>query len=845
MNNNRDGYNMLSKRHLLAKSNAGINKYHCPVCNKNDFEVKPVDGKYSCWSGGCSTTEIRAAIDILEGNVFLPGFAKKPVSNWVKPIRPKSKKEYFYNDRNGNNLIKVLRIDPGNGDKKSFPQFHWNGFAWARGNPDEFKVNVPIYKYPEVRQAIADNTLVFVVEGESAADALWAIGIPATTTIGGAGKFTKYGNYTADFDGGKFVLAPDCDAVGIKHMVEFATLLGDKVHGYYLAGSNPDLWAEPCGAFDIGDDITDRHFDRDRILANIISADEYQKALKITPSKPVGRRRKQPTTPVDRDYQELARLLAIELPESGCDADGVPMSKLLKLELDILAIYGDRLEYNEMTCDIELDRKPIEMDGTRSFIAESNLGDKTQQDCDVAITRIAKLHRYSPVREYLESLRGKSQKEFACNIPQRYWGNIDPLQNLLFYKKLIACVARVFSPGCEDHTLLILKGGQGAGKSTALKRLSGEDWFTDDLRSMDDKDELAKLSKFWLLELAEVDYLFGKKETTLFKRFLSGCKDTFRPPYGRSNVTKLRTSALFATTNQSEFLSDPTGARRYWVVDVAQDIDVDRIKIDRDRIWAAALDAYESGIEWWLPKDLEIYHGQVNEQYQEQDIWSQLINSQIDRITSLQGSIEYTTINLVADRILNIDTDKQDKRVRNRVGAILRSNNFEAMNIRVEGEQRKVFGRSSLGRYSSTQQNQSSVAVEYHLKPLPPLINTNDTLVTHLYIDNKQDNKQDNENKIINNLSQTIENRSVTENLSNENPQTTDTSGFELDTQVLSKVAVSEGDRVWVGKYNENGTVSRIIRKDERNLSPAAIVILDSGKEIFLIIESDDWRRID
>jgi hypothetical protein len=81
--------------------------------------------------------------------------------------------------------------------------------------------------------------------------------------------------------------------------------------------------------------------------------------------------------------------------------------------------------------------------------------------------------------------------------------------------------------------------------------------------------------------------------------------------------------------------------------------------------------------------------------------------------------------------------------------------------------------------------------------------------------------------------------------LSNENPQTTDTSGFELDTQVLSKVAVSEGDRVWVGKYNENGTVSRIIRKDERNLSPAAIVILDSGKEIFLIIESDDWRRID
>ena len=186
------------------------------------------------------------------------------------------------------------------------------------------------------------------------------------------------------------------------------------------------------------------------------------------------------------------------------------------------------------------------------------------KNCIIALSVIAQYFKYHPVREYFDSLRGKPVNlDSIISFLAKYFGNDDPFQNRLFFRKLIATVGRVMQPGLKDDSLLVLQGKQGCGKSTLLKALAGDDWFNDDLRSLEDKDEIAKLSRFWIMELAEVDYLFGKKEVELFKRFLSGTEDMFRPPYGRANITTKRSCGLFATTNKTEFLTDPTGDRRY------------------------------------------------------------------------------------------------------------------------------------------------------------------------------------------------------------------------------------------------------------------------------------------
>ena len=66
-----------------------------------------------------------------------------------KAIRAYSRKEYFYPDRNSKPLIKVIRVDDGEG-KKDFPQYHWNGQRWLKGVPQEIRAQIKIYRYQQV-----------------------------------------------------------------------------------------------------------------------------------------------------------------------------------------------------------------------------------------------------------------------------------------------------------------------------------------------------------------------------------------------------------------------------------------------------------------------------------------------------------------------------------------------------------------------------------------------------------------------------------------------------------------------------------------------------------------------
>lgn len=264
-------YNILDHLDSLQSSTASATKYICPVCQKDDLDIDRQTGAYGCFSGGCQPVEIRRAIDILEG--------KPERDEWVKPMRSKARTEYFYPDRDGNPLVKVVRVDPGDGGKKKHSQFHWSlERGWVAGNPDSVKKLIPIYRYLEVRSAIERNELVFIVEGEAVADALWRLGIAATTTIGGVEGYRKYGTYIDDLIGARLILCPDRDAPGAKYITAVNGDFTSQVEGFVLAGSQ-GLWRQPQGGMDIGDEICDG-IDRDGILGKIIDRDRYQDATK-------------------------------------------------------------------------------------------------------------------------------------------------------------------------------------------------------------------------------------------------------------------------------------------------------------------------------------------------------------------------------------------------------------------------------------------------------------------------------------------------------------------------------------------------------------------------------------
>lgn len=100
-----------------------------------------------------------------------------------------------------------------------------------------------------------------------------------------------------------------------------------------------------------------------------------------------------------------------------------------------------------------------------------------------------------------------------------------------------------------------------------------------------------------------------KQETANVKQFLSKKEDIYRAAYGRRTERYPRRCVFFGTSNDSEFLKDTTGNRRFWPVDVglhpAKKSVWRDLPAERDQIWAEAYVYWSLGEKLFLPKEIE------------------------------------------------------------------------------------------------------------------------------------------------------------------------------------------------------------------------------------------------
>ena len=127
---------------------------------------------------------------------------------------------------------------------------------------------------------------------------------------------------------------------------------------------------------------------------------------------------------------------------------------------------------------------------------------------------------------------------------------------------LIQAVARALNPGCKADSVPILEGGQGIGKSTAIRILHGAEWFGDALPPMSHKDASDYIRGKWGIELAELAFQ-QKAEVETQKSFISRREERFRPAYGREEICYPRRCVFWGTTNRSDYVKDDTGNRRF------------------------------------------------------------------------------------------------------------------------------------------------------------------------------------------------------------------------------------------------------------------------------------------
>ena len=339
---------------------------------------------------------------------------------------------------------------------------------------------------------------------------------------------------------------------------------------------------------------------------------------------------------------------------------------------------GD-LETNEMTRGVELGRVPVDETMQLKFRERAWLflrgqrGDGDQKRdyrLEFAAEPVRDAFRvvgseriYHPVREYVQALPTSpgAISSVAAALGQKGIGAV------LLRKWAISCVARAYQPGCQVDTVLILVSEkQGQGKSTFFRSICGDRWFSDSPMDVGNKDSLMQLGDSWIYEWGELSSM-RRPDWEAIKGFTTSRIDAFRPPYGTVVQRFPRTAVIVGTTNRTDFLSDPSGNRRWWPIKVGS-INQDQIRRLRDHFWSEARDAYLNGESWWIDEDtadarkLDVLHSAV----EFHDEWESELSSWLDE----RGPREVVTVSS-ALRSLGVKTEDQDKPHQMRCAAVL------------------------------------------------------------------------------------------------------------------------------------------------------------------------------
>lgn len=295
--------------------------------------------------------------------------------------------------------------------------------------------------------------------------------------------------------------------------------------------------------------------------------------------------------------------------------------------------FDTKLKFNELTLEVELEGQRFEdIDYFKSYFCDNYSAEVNDQDFKTGISYFAKLNTYNPVRDYFDSLANVEPLDLST-LATRYFPGASDLDNEKLKRWLIGAVRRILNPGERCENMLILYGKkQGRGKSSFFEKLGGA-FYRGDVVELRGNDPLLKCHTAWIIEYQEMDNI-SKREAAEVKTWLSITDDTFRAAWEKKQKTYYRKFAVAGTTNKVDLISDPTGARRFWIIDTKDNtIDHAQVEKDRDRIWAGALQLALKGKEaephYFNADELEAVH-QSNAKFEQNDSKQGIIEGHIE-----------------------------------------------------------------------------------------------------------------------------------------------------------------------------------------------------------------------
>lgn len=318
---------------------------------------------------------------------------------------------------------------------------------------------------------------------------------------------------------------------------------------------------------------------------------------------------------------------------------------------------------------------------------------KTAAHIDKHVLYAAMQRPKNPAKDYFETLVWDGKPRLATWLKTYMGAHEEPDEYLAFIgtKWLCAGVARVYTPGCKFDHILIIEGRQGEGKSTVLEKLvTFEDqkpFFVGNVNFEEIKkpDIIQKVQGKIIVELSEM-VGFQKQANELIKSWITTAIDEARVVYARKPKKYPRKFILAATTNDFEYLSDPSGNRRYWPFQCGA-IDLKAIERDKLQLWAEAVHLFKNDI-YLGPTEAE---RALAEEQQNMRVMSDPWRTKVERVIGTMNHMKGFRVEEVMER-LGIDMKQYDKKTKRRLMNILKDMGFVNKNKRDEnGNQGRLY----------------------------------------------------------------------------------------------------------------------------------------------------------
>lgn len=277
---------------------------------------------------------------------------------------------------------------------------------------------------------------------------------------------------------------------------------------------------------------------------------------------------------------------------------------------------------------------------------EKHYGLANEKRIDDAIKVVANENRYHPVQDYLNALQWDGVERIRYGLHHFLGAEVSNYTYEVMKLFMMGTISRVFRPGIKFEVMLCLVGGQGAGKSTLLRFLAmNDDWFTDDLKKMDDDNVYRKLQGHLIVEFPEMVAILNAKNVEDTKSFMSRQKDTYKTPYDKHPKDHKRQCVFAGSSNSLDFLPmDRSGNRRFLPIQCnANEAEVhilDDEKVSREYIaqmWAEAMEIYRSGkYQLRLTKEVQDELYEYQKRFMQEDTKKELI---LDYLEHYEGNM--------------------------------------------------------------------------------------------------------------------------------------------------------------------------------------------------------------